>query len=67
MKDPSAQYCDGDADEERGIAVFADAVVLEELVRQMDELFVGEVDGVGERRDPSGGGRRKAREDTSRT
>ena len=39
VQEPAAEHCNGDADKEGGINVFANAIGLEEMVREVDQLF----------------------------
>lgn len=48
VEEPAAQQCDGNADPEARVGVVADAAGVQEFVCEMDELFVREVDRVGE-------------------
>ena len=54
VEEPAAEQGDCGADPEGQITVVADVVVVQGFVGEVDELFVGEVDGIGERGDESG-------------
>ena len=51
VEEPAAEERDGGADPEAGVAVVIDAAGLEEFVGEVDELFVGQIDRIGERGD----------------
>ena len=56
VEEPAAEQGDADTDPETHIAVVGDAAGAKKFVGEVDELFMGEVDGVGE-----GGGSRPAK------
>jgi hypothetical protein len=54
VEEPAAEKGDGRTDPEGGIAVVGDAAGAEEFVGKMDELFMGEIDRIGEGGDQAG-------------
>jgi hypothetical protein len=60
MEEPSAQKGGGEADPEGGVGVFPYAKAVQGLMSEVNDLFMREIDRIGQVGDPPGEGRRIA-------